>query len=74
MEENGQFSVLAAFTVQIGLELGEICKNNDHTCLFHCINTCGILGLASYSNSFQGTRQMLMHEKNMYDPYISIHM
>ena len=21
------------------LKSGKICKNNDHTCLFHCINT-----------------------------------
>ena len=21
------------------LKSGQICKNNDHTCLFHCINT-----------------------------------
>ena len=37
--ENGQFNVLAAFSVQIGLEKGKICKNNYNTCLFHCIIT-----------------------------------
>ena len=24
------------------LKSGRICKNNDHTCLFHCINTYGV--------------------------------
>ena len=24
------------------LKSGKICKNNDHTCLFHCINTCRV--------------------------------
>ena len=24
------------------LEKGKICKNYDHTCLFHCINTCRV--------------------------------
>ena len=42
MYENGQFNILAAFSVQIGLEKGKICKNNDQTCLFHCINTCQV--------------------------------
>ena len=48
-------------------------KNNDHTCLFHCIPSDDVctLGLtASCSNSILGTRQMLIHEKNMRDPYI----
>ena len=40
--KNGHFNVLAAFSVRIGLEYGKICKNNDHTCLFHCINTCRV--------------------------------
>ena len=39
---NGQFNVLAAFSMRIGLEYGKICKNNDHTCMFHCINTCRV--------------------------------
>ena len=42
MQENGQFNVLAVFSVRIGFELGKICKNLDHTCLFHCINTCQV--------------------------------
>ena len=42
MQVNGQFNVLAAFSLQIGLELAKICKNNDHTCLSHCINTCQV--------------------------------
>ena len=41
-KKKGQFNVLAAFSVQIGLEKDKICKNNDHTCLFHCINTCQV--------------------------------
>ena len=24
------------------VESGKICKNNDHTYLFHCINTCRV--------------------------------
>ena len=32
------FNILTAFTVPIWLEEGKICKNNDHTCMFHCIN------------------------------------
>ena len=31
------------FSVGFCLELGKICKNNDHTCLLHCINTCWVL-------------------------------
>ena len=33
------YRVLAMFSVGFWLESGKICKNNDHTCLFHCINT-----------------------------------
>ena len=41
MYKNRYFNVLAAFSVQIWfLEQGKICKNNDHTYFFHCINTC----------------------------------
>ena len=46
------------------------CKNNNQTCLFQCINICRVprkvfehQPAASCSNSFLGTRQMLMHEK-----------
>ena len=42
MKENEQINVLAAFPVRIGLEYGKKCKNNDHTSLFHCINTCRV--------------------------------
>ena len=31
------------FSVGFCLELGKICKNNDHICLLHCINTCWVL-------------------------------
>ena len=37
------FKILAVFSVGIWLESGKICLNNDHTCLFHCINTCQVL-------------------------------
>ena len=33
------FNVLAMFSSRFVLNSGKICKNNDHTCLFHCINT-----------------------------------
>ena len=70
----GIFNVLATFSARCMLNSGKICKNNDHTCLFHCINTCRVprtmFEHEAGSNSFLGTRQMLMHEKNMCDPYI----
>ena len=34
------FNVLAMSSVLSMLKSGKIHKNNDHTCLFHCINTC----------------------------------
>ena len=39
MLEKGYFNVLATFSVQFRLKSGKICKNNDQTCLFPCINT-----------------------------------
>ena len=30
------------FQWRFGWKLGKICKNNDHTCLFHYINTCQV--------------------------------
>ena len=36
------FNVKATFTARFMLKSGKICKNNDHTCLFHCINTCWV--------------------------------
>ena len=30
------------FQVRFRLKSGKICKNNDHTCLFHCINICRV--------------------------------
>ena len=38
----GIFNVLATFSARFMLKSGKICKNNDHTCLFHCINTCWV--------------------------------
>ena len=38
------FKVLAVLSAGFWLESGTICKNNDFTCLFHCINTCRPLG------------------------------
>ena len=35
-----KFKVLAMLPVGVLLESGTICKNKDHTCLFHFINTC----------------------------------
>ena len=46
---------------------GKICNNNDHTCL--CIALSLARSLASCSNSLRRTQLMLMHEKNMCDPY-----
>ena len=40
----GIFDVLAAFSARFMLKSVKICKNNNHTCLFHCINTSGSLG------------------------------
>ena len=36
------FNVLAMFSDRFKLKSGKICRNSDHTCLFHCINTCQI--------------------------------
>ena len=38
----GIFNVSETFSAQFMLKSGKICKNNDHTCLFHCINTCRV--------------------------------
>ena len=35
-------NVEETFSARLMLKLGKICKNNDHTCLFHCINTCRV--------------------------------
>ena len=55
------------------LKSGKIFKNNDHTCLFHCINTCGVPWMmfehsASCSNSFLVTQQKSIHEKTCVIP------
>ena len=34
--------VLAVFSEGLWLQSCKICKNNGHTCLFHCINTCWV--------------------------------
>ena len=44
MYEKWYFKVLAVFSVGFWLESGKLCKNNDHRCLFHCINTCPVTG------------------------------
>ena len=33
---------LETFSVRFRLKSGKICKNNDHTCLFHCITNCRV--------------------------------
>ena len=38
----GIFNVLATLSALFMLKSGKICKNNDHTCLFHCINICRV--------------------------------
>ena len=42
MLEKGYFNVKATFSVLFRLKSGKICKNNHHTCLFICINTCQV--------------------------------
>ena len=38
----GVFNVKVMFSARFMLKSGKICKNKDHTCLFHCINTCWV--------------------------------
>ena len=38
------FSVVLVFQCGFRLKSCKICKNNNHTCLFHCINTCRVPG------------------------------
>ena len=38
----GIVNVYATFSARIMLKSGKICKNNDHTCLFHCIISCWV--------------------------------
>ena len=63
--------------MRIELEQGKICKNNDHTCLFHYINTCRVprmmlntrpIGLVFKQHPRD--RQMLMHEKTCVIPIV----
>ena len=68
------FYVMFGYIVMVSLIK---CKNNDQTCLFQCINISRLSRkqfAASCSNNFLEPRQMLMHEKNMYDPYILIYL
>ena len=39
---NGIFKCLSDVRVKFRLKSGKICKNNDHICLFYCIDTCQI--------------------------------
>ena len=73
MKGNGQFNVLAAFSVRIRLEKGKICKNNYHTCLFYCINTCWVpwmtfntwpIGLVSKQHPRDPANVMHVRNKN----------
>ena len=43
---------------------GKICKNNNHTCFVHCVTLVRSLATL-YSNSFLGTREIIMHEKTV---------
>ena len=38
----GIFNVSETFSVRLMRKSDKICKNNDHKCLFHCINTCRV--------------------------------
>ena len=40
MQEKIYLKALAVFSVGFWLVSGKLCKNNDHTYLFHCINSC----------------------------------
>ena len=42
MKEKGYFNLLATLSVPFRLKSGKICKNMDHTHLFHCIYTCRV--------------------------------
>ena len=61
------------------MKSGKICKNSDHTCLFHCINACRVprttfehgAWRSTRSNNFLGSWQMLMHENTCVIPIFS---
>ena len=38
----GMFNVKAPFSERFMVKSGKICKNNNPTCLFHCIYTCRV--------------------------------
>ena len=63
----GIFNVSATFSARCVLKSGKICKNIEHTS--EDVWTLGLT--ASCSNSFLGTRQMLMHEKTCVIPIVT---
>ena len=54
------------------LKSGETCKNNDHTCLFHCINTCRVPWTMFEHEAVRLPQDLANVNawKNMCDPYI----
>ena len=57
------------FQCIFGINKVNYAKNNDHTCLFHCINTCQFL--VRCSNTWPSCLkfkqlQMLLHEKTCF--------
>ena len=79
--------IFSNVSVRYRLESGKICKNNNHTCLFHCINTLRTLVLCLTTRPDglvfkQGprARQMLMHKKHVisistpFDPFEISHI
>ena len=42
MQEKVYFKIIVTFWGRFRLKSGKICKNNDHTCLLHYINTCQV--------------------------------
>ena len=46
--------------MQIGLEKSKICKNNDHTCLFHCIYTCRHASYPTITKTINKSRVIFM--------------
>ena len=74
------FNVYATFSARFMLKSGKICKNNDHTCLFHCIYTCRSLRRCLNTRPGSLVFKQLPRDlanvnacKNMCDQYIVIH-
>ena len=68
------------FSVGVSFESGNICtcKNNNHICLFHCINTCRVSwentwpdGLVFKQPPWDLTNVKAGNNSIMFDPYIS---